>query len=271
MQQSEGVISHSRSNVVVDFFNRRAEDYDREYNYKTPGGYALRVRRQKVVELLDQPLANVLDVGCGPGAMVEEMLKRGCEFWGVDPSQKMLDICRGRFAQQDRAHFLCADAMGLPLADESFDAVLCMGVIDGLRNRRQAIREMLRVLRPGGTLIVTFTNWHSPYAWWKNYVFYPAISVWHALRERYGGDKPRHARRSGGIRALYSKRAACDLLRSEGAEIVKTLGYHYNIFISPLDEVMPSLALRVNEKLEWQTRPSLNWIAAGLILKARKL
>ena len=167
---------------IVAFFDRRAADYDQEYEHDTPGGYALRIRRRKVLDLFDKSGGTVLDVGCGPAVLTKDLLERGCKFWGVDPSSKMIDICRSRFREGEDVHFLQRDAVDLQLPTNFFDAVLCIGVIDSLKDARQAIREILRVLKPGWTLIITFTNIRSPYAWWKNFVFYPAVSAWHAWR-----------------------------------------------------------------------------------------
>jgi hypothetical protein len=130
---------------------------------------------------------------------------------------------------------------------------------------------MLRVLRPGGSLILTITNRHSPYAWWKNYIFYRAVTVWHDWRARRGDPTLNPGRRrSGKTRALYSRRSAHDLLTSEGSIIEATVGYYYNLFISPLDEVMPLVALSMTQKLEERGRALPDWMAAGFIIKARK-
>lgn len=265
-------LSHSQADPAVKFFDQLAEEYDRRYSEETPAGYALRIRREKVLSLFDAPGGTVLDVGCGPGVMVNEMLQRGCSFWGVDPSPKMIDMCRNRFREGERVHFVLGDAMRLELPDGFFDAVLCMGVADALRDRRLAVREMLRVLKPGGTLIVTFTNLRSPYALWKNYVYYPLVSVWHGWRDRIRDRGPRPGSRLGGkTRALYTERQAAELLQSEGAGVVSVLGYYFNVFLSPLDEVLPSGALFVTRKLEEGPWASPGWLAAGLIFKARKI
>lgn len=66
---------------VVRFFDSRARNYNREYEDETPAGYALRIRREKVMSLFDQRGGRVLDVGCGPGIMAAETIQRGCEFW----------------------------------------------------------------------------------------------------------------------------------------------------------------------------------------------
>lgn len=257
---------------IVEFFDRRAADYDREYTDDTPAGYALRVRRRRVLELFDQPGGNVLDVGCGPGVMAQEMISRGCRFWGVDPSSRMIEIGRRRFGENEQARFLLGDAVRLEFADNFFDAVLCMGVMDSVPDGRRAVDEMVRVLRPGGTLILTFANFLNPYAWWKNYAFYPAVAAWHRVRLRLGDTTMKPGRiRSGCRRALYSRRTARELLESHGAEVLRMVPYYYNVFISPLDELMPVTALRVTQRLEEGVWARPDWIAAGLIFKARKI
>ena len=254
---------------IVDFFDQRAAEYDREYAQESPAGYALRVRRRKVLDLFDQHGGAVLDVGCGPAVMAAEILERGCRFWGVDPSAKMIEIGRGRFGHDPRVRLERGDAERLEFPDCSFDAVLCMGVIDSVPDGPTAIREMVRVLRPGGTLVLTFINVFSPYAWWKNYAFYPLVEAWHRLRAAVGDPTINPGRvRSGNLRALYSRRRAEQLVCAAGARVIEVSRYYFNPFISPLDEIVPRLALRIMMRLEERGGP--DWLAAGLILKARK-
>lgn len=259
------------ADAIVDFFDRRAADYDREYTDNSPAGYALRVRQRKVLRLFDQPGGDVLDVGCGPGVMAGEMLSRGCRFWGVDPSPGMIAIARTRFGDGDRTRFLQADAAGLDFPDQSFDAVLCMGVIDSVPDGPAAIHEMTRVLKPGGTLILTFTNLLSPYAWWKNYVFYPAVEAEQRLLAHLGRRTASAGRlRSGSLRSLYSRAAASRIVELAGAEVHGVVPYFFNVFMSPLDELFPRTALRVTARLEEGAWRPPAWLAAGWILKAKK-
>ncbi|HME99605.1 MAG TPA: methyltransferase domain-containing protein [Terriglobia bacterium] len=252
------LICDGESAATVDFFDQSAEDYYRSYQENSPGGYALRVRREKVLKLFDQPGGKVVDVGCGPAVMTQAMLERGCSFWGVDPSPRMIEISRKLFQENERVHFLSGDAMRMDFPDGQFDAVLCMGVIDALHDRHQAVREMLRVLKPGGTLIVSFTNLSSPYSWWKLYVFYPVVSVLKRIRQ----DLWAHMKK----RVLFTERAAHQLLTSEGARITESVGYYY----IPLDEIWPWGALWVTQRLEESRCQRLRWLAAGWIVKARK-
>jgi ubiquinone/menaquinone biosynthesis C-methylase UbiE len=259
-------------NPIIEFFDRRAADYDREYAEDTPGGHALRVRRKKVLDLFDQQGGLVLDVGCGPGVMTQELLDRGCRFCGVDPSSKMIEIARSRFTEDERTRFVQGDASRLEFADNAFDAVLCMGVIDSVPDGRLAVQEMVRVLKPGGTLILTVGNLLSPYAWWKNYAFYPIVAAWHRLRVRLGDPTLTPGRiRSGSLRTLYSRTEARHLVENAQATLLEIVPYYFNVFISPLDELMPGPALRVTQKLEDAVWARPDWIAVGWILKARKV
>ena len=203
--------------------------------------------------------------------MTQELLARGCRFWGVDPSANMIAIAGSRFEGNERARFLQGDASRLTFADGSFDVVLCMGVIDSVPDRFAGVREMVRVLKPGGTLILTFANLTSPYAWWKNYVFYPAVKTWQsraAARRHRAVSSGRI--RGGNTRALYTRAHAEGILRSAGASVVQVVPYNFNLFISPLDELLPHLALRATRCLEEGKWTPPAWLAAGWILKARK-
>jgi hypothetical protein len=68
-------------------------------------------------------------------------LDTGCEFWGVDGSSRMIAAGRRPFGGFARAHFAVADAMALPFADETFNGVLCIGVIDPRQHRRYALER----------------------------------------------------------------------------------------------------------------------------------
>src|SRR5690242_16163022 len=164
------------------FFNNVADKYASWHSASSPGGFALRVRRERVLELLGRDQGRILDVGCGPGVMTQELIDLGWEFWGIDASPKMIHECCKRFEATDQAHFAVGDAARLPFPTGFFDAVICTGVIDRLPCAAAAIKEMARVVRKNGTLIVAFAHLLSPYAAWKAYVYYPILA---ALRPMY--------------------------------------------------------------------------------------
>jgi SAM-dependent methyltransferase len=109
------------------------------------------VARQTVAPMLDAARVSsgmqVLDVCCGPGMLAAGALKRGAEATGLDFSAEAVKLARelvpdGRFQQ--------GDAQALPFPAASFDAVLCGYGLMHLPEPAAALREILRVLRPGG-------------------------------------------------------------------------------------------------------------------------
>jgi ubiquinone/menaquinone biosynthesis C-methylase UbiE len=113
-------------------------------------------------------LANVntlLDVGCGQchwTRIVSSFLAKGSEVTAVDSDPKWgqeNEKLQGFFAEKEIAFQIKkADVLNLPFADDSFDAVTCQTVLIHLENPLEALREMKRVLKPGGILICAEPN-----------------------------------------------------------------------------------------------------------------
>lgn len=93
----------------------------------------------------------VLDVACGTGDMVVELLKRGCTVTGVDLSKEMLTIAEEK---ANSCKYILADAEHLPFEDATFDAVTCAFGVRNFVHLEQGLAEMLRVLRPGGRMVI---------------------------------------------------------------------------------------------------------------------
>lgn len=94
---------------------------------------------------------NVLDVACGTGDMAVSLVERGCTVTGIDLSEEMLAIARQK---APIVTFMIADAEHLPFPDASFDAVTCAFGVRNFVHLEQGLNEMLRVLKPGGQLII---------------------------------------------------------------------------------------------------------------------
>ncbi len=94
---------------------------------------------------------NVLDVACGTGDMAVSLVERGCTVTGVDISEEMLAIARQKAPM---VTFMIVDAEHLPFPDASFDAVTCAFGVRNFVHLEQGLSEMLRVLKPGGQLVI---------------------------------------------------------------------------------------------------------------------
>src|SRR5262245_1447388 len=95
------------------------------------------------------PPAQVLDVGCGPGALTGLLVRRlgGENVSAVDPSSPFVDAARQRHPAVD---VRAASAESLPFADGTFDAALAQLVVHFMRDPVAGLTEMARVTRPGG-------------------------------------------------------------------------------------------------------------------------
>lgn len=119
-----------------------------------------RGRRRVLGEVLDRialrPGSRLLDAGCGSGRELDELAARG-RVAGVDLSPVAVGAARAR----GHADVHCAPIERLPFADETFDLVTCLDVIEHTPDDRVALAELRRVTRPGGLLVVTVPAYPS--------------------------------------------------------------------------------------------------------------
>lgn len=131
-------------------------------NYRS--AEVLAQRKEIGAMLALKPGESVLDVGCGPGLMLEEMAgvvgSRGSAV-GIDPSEAMLALARGRLSKVPTASVQVGTAEELPFADSSFDAVVLSQVLLYVEDVSKALKEVYRVLKPGGRVVICDTDWNN--------------------------------------------------------------------------------------------------------------
>jgi ubiquinone/menaquinone biosynthesis C-methylase UbiE len=131
------------------------------------------------------PEADVLEVGCGDGNIWFENLERIPPGWRLtltDFSAGMVDAARASLG--DRADYAVADVRELPFPDASFDAVIANHMLFHVDDRRRALGEIARVLRPGGTFRAT-TIGLDHVRELRELVPPPPGSQWAKTRERF--------------------------------------------------------------------------------------
>lgn len=141
---------------VRAMFDRIARVYDRMNSVMTAGmHHRWRARAADLAALA--PGARALDVACGTGDLSLELARRvgpGGEVVGCDFSEKMLELARTKAVDGAQVSFEWANALELPYPDDSFAAATVGFGARNFSDLEQGLREMARVVRPGGRVVV---------------------------------------------------------------------------------------------------------------------
>jgi demethylmenaquinone methyltransferase/2-methoxy-6-polyprenyl-1,4-benzoquinol methylase len=149
---------------VQDLFRRVAARYDLMNDLMTMGLHRL-WKHDALAQLRLTPGAHVLDLCCGTGDLSQFILKRypQVRVTGLDFCDDMLAIARKRLADQSaQVEFIQGDALALPFADHQFDGVVISYGLRNVANYEQCLREMSRVVKPGGRVVIldmSHPNW----------------------------------------------------------------------------------------------------------------
>jgi ubiquinone/menaquinone biosynthesis C-methylase UbiE len=158
----------------------------------------------------------VLDVCCGDGVLAIAAAARGAQVTGVDISQGMLDVAKERAASQGVVLRLQqADARALPFPDASFDVALAMTSLCMVTDAEAAVKEMARVVVPGGRVVIGELGRLSLWA------------IWRSLRRMLGNATWRGAR-------FWTARELKALLRSAGLDPGTVRGAIYYPPVGPI-------------------------------------
>jgi len=139
-------------------FDRIAKNYDTANRMISMG--LDRTWRRRTIELL-KPFrgGRYLDIGTGTGDLVFEILNQSANVLidGVDPSEQMLALAKEKASRRgvgDAVSFFGADALDLPMESNTYDGIVSGFCFRNIERRQKALAEMLRVLKPGGMLVI---------------------------------------------------------------------------------------------------------------------
>ena len=158
----------------------------------SPVNLFLHLRRKKVLKLSGSVKGKkILDVGCGSGVFLLEFIKMGAKVVGIDYSQKMLNMAEAELKlykiSRNKYKLILANATNLPLNNKSFDLVLATGLTDYMTDQDDLkfLQEAVRVLKPNGSLIVSFPVEKSPFSFMRK-------GIGLAIRKRFFKLPPVH-------------------------------------------------------------------------------
>ena len=160
------------------------------------------------------PGTKVIDVGCGAGRHSFEAYRRGADVIAFDQNaEELADVDTmlqamgqaGEAPKSAKAQVVVGDALALPYPDGTFDAVIASEILEHIPDDDAAIAELIRVLRPGGTLAVTVPRWLPERICWLLSDEYHANEGGHI--RIYRADELRSKLVNGGLRFTGSAHA----------------------------------------------------------------
>ncbi len=136
-----------------DFFNMVAATWDERF------------QTQELLIFLEQLVPTfhlksgqtILDAGTGTGVLIPFLLKAvgsTGHVVAIDYAEKMIEICKAKFAHFPNVSVAVQSVENLQFPSESFDVITCFGLFPHIENKEIALRQMNRVLKPKGTLII---------------------------------------------------------------------------------------------------------------------
>ena len=215
--------------AVNTMFGRIARRYDLA-NHLLSGGLDFGWRRRLVAAVRRAAPRDALDLATGSGDVAFALSRRlpaGTRITGMDFCQPMLDEAEvkkttagpGRFAN---VIFRQGDGLALPLADESFDAVTISFGLRNLADRDRGLREMRRVLRPGGRLFVL--EFSQPHAWFRPLYFFYLQQILPRIAGWVTGDRAAYNYLNDTITAFPGRAALAEEIRAAGFSTVVATG-----------------------------------------------
>jgi ubiquinone/menaquinone biosynthesis C-methylase UbiE len=215
MQQVEMITERDHKQAIKDYFSGSVNYWknvykDKPENRTTSLDREMKARKEYVLSFVDLyakgSSIKVLDIGCGSGGILEDLFKQNYIAYGLDISWKMIleAVQMSKKYVPKRTTNLNGDAEKLPFKENSFDAVLGIGVLQYLEGDNVFIRESCRVVKHGGIIILTtpnilrINNIFDPY--------YYACRVLPYFRHRLFGNKKSSDRDVGKNKNFSSRR-----------------------------------------------------------------
>lgn len=158
------MVNNMEKHYSETLYSEIAQDYDKT-RWEGNGKFIDLIQKELLFNILKKcgakKINKILDVGAGTGRFVIPFAKMGFDTYGIDISQKMLDVIINKTEHFQNIHLYNANAKNIPFQDNYFDFVTSYRVIIHIPDYEKVIQEVYRVLKPNGYAIIEFNNKYS--------------------------------------------------------------------------------------------------------------
>lgn len=159
--------AQTRKKIIVEYYDAFAQKYGEEYKTTIAGRYFLKKKIRLAIQMCGfKPGDYILDAGCANGFFSLALAQRGFKVLGVDISKENIEECKRRAKALGikNAEFMVADLENLEkIKNNQFDGIISFAALRYVPDVKKATKELYRVAKPGGRVIVDFPNKYSPW------------------------------------------------------------------------------------------------------------
>ena len=157
-----------KNEINTSYTNTQASNYD-EIRFTTKHGlifHKLEFRQLKKAIKKIKGHSHILEVGCGTARFSGYLAQNSFDVIAIDPSQDMIDISKTKFSNVKNIEFKIAEGAKLPFEKNVFDFTFAIRVMNSTESEDYAlksIKEMIRVTKPNGLILIEFANKSRPF------------------------------------------------------------------------------------------------------------
>lgn len=236
--EKTGQVGVGQQDLYQSIWGRKLGERGCSNTASLPGG-----SRYDVAASMVLPAGRLLDIGCGDGSFAKSQAGKFKEIYGVDISDKAVQAAR---ANGVIARELDTDRRPLPFEDGFFDLVTSLDTIEHVVDPLKLVKECVRVLRPGGRIIIATPN--------TRYLKHLLALVFTGRSPRTSGDKEGY---DGGHLHYFTTRDIEELLKGAGFRIIARSGIIPSALLSYLRPFRNTLFVR-------------EFLSAGFVVLAQK-
>ena len=266
---------------VKNYYNEVADEYNDMFYVRKDEYPPLKYRHKYMFNMISEEIINqeckILDIGCGPGEMCIDLAKKYNDIYGVDISEEMIRIAKKKTENLDikgSITYEVGDIENLNYEDSFFDAIICSGVVEYLHNDENWGKELKRILKPNGILIINVTNKYA-----IRRLTLPIINYFKRLKVVYNLLnciktrilKKEKLNRFPFIPRDHAPRKFDKFLLEKGFKKISHNYFDFSIFPYPIDTLLNFILLPIRKKMEKYSSNNAKYWGNGYIVKCRKI